>query len=342
MALTLTQTAKLTKRVIVLGSILLFVGITALVSYRIYYYNYYLPHKPPVEIPPTTTFGKLPRPIFPLNSISSSNYSYTLNTDTGGLPTDIPKIIKVFFLPQLGTNLLATDKATALANSLGFPTGPTISNDTQYGYTDSGGGSLTIDLVTGNFSFERSSSSSATINQVPILPDQGKLVTDFKLYLSSKNLLNDDIKNGRSIVNYNLASQQQATQAAISIWPQNINNLEVVTPDFVTGLINAVVTKATNEIDKYIKLIYIYWSPDTTNTATYPIKTASTAFADLQSGKGVVIVTPKNPQVSITSVKLAYFEPKIYTPYLQPIYVFEGEGFVAYVSGVTDEWLNGQ
>lgn len=340
MALTLTQTAILTKRALLFSGIGLFLLITGLISYRIYYYKYYLPSLPPIEVKPDISFGVLPKPAFPENSISSSNYSYTLNTETGGLPTDIPKIMKVYFVPQLGTTFLATDKASQLASSLLFGSNPKISNDTQYGFDDGAGGNLNIDLVSGNFSFERASSSSATINQLPILPDQPKLISDFKTYLNTKNLLADDLKNGRSSVLYNLSSQKDATEAAITIWPDNLNNLEITTPDFESGLIKATVSKATDEFDKYLNLNYIHWSPDQKNSSTYPIKSPQSALDDLKNGQGVVIIKPKSPQVSITSIRLAYFETYTYTPYIEPIYVFEGEGFVAYVAAVSSDNLS--
>ena len=85
---------------------------------------------------------------------------------------------------------------------------------------------------------------------------------------------------------------------------------------------------------------FINFPIDTTTYATYPIKTAETAYNDLKTGKGIVILQPPKAQVSISSVYLGYFISDKYTPYLQPIYIFEGQNFVAYVPAISSEFFN--
>src|SRR5258708_2433232 len=122
--MTLTETAQLTKRVLLISLVLLVIAISGWISYQVWYYKYYLPNKPAVEVLPEVKFGILPRPVLPKSEISSSNYSYSLDTETGDVPTTLPKIAKVFFVPQLGTTLLSSNRATNLAEKLGFTQGP--------------------------------------------------------------------------------------------------------------------------------------------------------------------------------------------------------------------------
>lgn len=344
MALTLTQTARLTKRTLVGLTILGFLLLITFISYQIYYYKYYLPHKPPVEEKPTLLFGLLPPVNFPQSSVSSSNYSYSLATTTGGLPTDLPKLVKVYFIPQLGTTLLAPEKAQSLATSLLFPNGPDNTSTTQYHFSDSSGGQLTLDLNSGNFKFQRTASPSAEASSATrvnaLLPDPTKIISDFKNYLSNKGLLKEDLKNGRSKVIYDNSSQADSQIATVSIWPSDLDKLQIVTPDPNIGLIKAVVTKFQDEALKYASLNFTYWGEDTKTFSTYPIKSANQAFTDLKNGQGVVVIEPKLPQVSLTSVRLAYYQSEQYSPYLEPIYVFEGENFMAYVSAITPEYLS--
>lgn len=340
MAITLTDTAKLTKRALLFLGAFTFLLITLIISYQIWYQKYYLPNKPPVVEKPTTSFGKLPPPLFPASTTPSSSFSYTLSTDTGGLPTNLPTILKVYPVPLLGTTLLAPEKAQGLANSLGFGNGPDIQNPTQYQFTNDFGGILLIDLNTSNFKYQRVASSSATFN--PILPNQDQLSGDFKGYLQGKNLLSDDLKAGRVKVDYSALSQKDATSAAITLWPDKLNNLEVVTDNPNLGLINTTISKAQSETDKYLKLDYTHWSPDPNTASTYPIKTATQALNDLKANQGVVILSPKTNQISLTSVKLAYFEETSYEQYIEPVFVFEGENFMAYVPAITSDWLSSQ
>ena len=80
---------------------------------------------------------------------------------------------------------------------------------------------------------------------------------------------------------------------------------------------------------------------ETSTFATYPTKTAETAFDDLKQGKGVVVVEPDKPKVSITSVYLGYYLAENYNPYLQPIFVFEGPNFVAYADAINEQFKAG-
>ena len=335
MSMTLTQTAKITKRFLLIFGILFVLLTVSYIGYQIYYYQYYLPHKPAPVIKPDKKFGPLPAPKFISTDVSSSNYSYSLATVTGGLPTDIPKIEKVYFIPQLGTTLLASDKATQLANSFSFTQGPTITNQTTYQFSDTQGGTMTIDLNTSNFTFNRIASPSGTLQEN--FTDQGQVADQFKAYLSNKGLLADDLSSGRTNVVFDNSLPQNSQTATISIWPADFNNLEIVTPTFSDGLIKAVVNTAKDETIKYQNLTYTYWSPDSQNSSTYPLKTPDQAFSDLKSGLGVVVVQPTDPQVAITSVKLAYYESGSYSLYLLPVYVFEGEGFVAYVDAIPSD-----
>ena len=85
---------------------------------------------------------------------------------------------------------------------------------------------------------------------------------------------------------------------------------------------------------------YTYYDVDLKTFGTYPIKTVSDAFKDLKVGKNTVLIkTPTSGQVSLRSIYLAYYQSENYTPYLQPVYVFEGENFAAYVVAIPNDYL---
>src|SRR3989344_5818948 len=102
--MTLSQTAILTKQVITLSIITIVLGTVSFIGYKIWY-AYYLANLPPIEEKPDTKFGKLPYPDFPVAGVSSYNFSYSIDTTTGGLPkvgTDagFEKLIKVYFITK--------------------------------------------------------------------------------------------------------------------------------------------------------------------------------------------------------------------------------------------------
>lgn len=344
--MTLTQTATLTRRAILFSVIFLIVGIVGLIGYNIWH-AYYLASLPPVEEKPDLKFGLLPPPEFPQGSVSTSNFSYSLDTATGGLPKlgeeeGFEKVVKVYFVTQTFATLLAPEKSAALAEKFKVTTAPEIISETRYRYKDKNK-TLLVDLDNGNFAYNKEATPSANIN----LEEETKLVTEFKQFLANMGLLKKDLQEGRTKVtllkinNGQLIPTQTREEAVayqISLWPAAIDKRLVLTPDFNNALITAVVSGAAADLENYLSLRFTYYPIDLTTFATYPIKTPEEAFDDLKTGRGTVIVTPDKPQVSITSVTLGYYLSGSYNPYLQPVYVFEGPNFVSFVSAISGQF----
>lgn len=337
--MTLTETAIFTKKALVFVVLFLFLVLASWGGYS-YWYNFiYLPNLPPVIEKPTTSFGLLPKPNLPKSQISSETLSYTLDTETGKLPSDTPIIYRVYSIAQLATDLLALDRAKELARTLGFSNEPEMLTATEYRFLSNAGGTLTINLDTGNFRFQRSiATDSASLQSRENFQNQNNLALQFKNYLAQKNLLKDQLKDGRTKVEYN--AEQDKNIADISIWEQDIDETPIVTDTFTKGLIRATVVNSGEEVKKYAALEYTFWPIDTNNFATYPIKTPDQAFKELENGdESAVIIAPKSQNISITKVYLAYLLTEDYISYLQPVYVFEGPDFAAYVTAITSEFL---
>lgn len=336
--MTLTETAILTKRLMLLSAVFIFLAASGWFGYQ-YYLNYQLAKQPPPEIKPDAKFGLLPKPQLAPTLVSSSNFSYSIDTETGAFTEELPTLFKVYFIPQTGTTLLASAKARDLASSFNFLNGPELLSPTRYRFTDDQGGDLIIELNSGNFSFKKTATPPEDSSKDTIMADQAKLVQDFKNFLASKGLLKEELVNGPSKVIYANTSQKDSSTAVVSIWQDKIDGYLTITPSFNSGLIKAIVTKTLDEPEKYLSLDYTFWPVDLNTFSTYPIKTANEAFADLKKGLGTVVIEPKKPKVSLTSAYIAYLLPENYTPYLLPIFVFEGEQFAALVPAVKEEFL---
>lgn len=330
--MTLTQVAIITRRGIIAIIALIFLGIVGGIGYRVWY-DYYISTLPPVEEKPDLKFGSLAKIVFPKATVSSANYSYSIDTETGSFP-QMPKIIKVYFIPRANiVSLLAPDESQKLAASFGFTLPREIINPTNYKYADESSGSFIIDLTTGNFSYQKQiATSSATLDKT--FSNQSQLTENFKEFLKNKGKLNDDLAAGRTNVSYNKPIPTAATSAEISIWPSNFEGLEIITPSFSSGLIQGTALN-TELADRYSEVNYTYWQIDKTSFATYYLKPANKAFAELQSGLGYVSSESPTSKVSIAKVSLAYFESEEYAPYLQPVYVFEGPNFKALVPAIS-------
>lgn len=343
--MTLSQTAVLTKRIITITFFALVLGIISFIGYKLWY-AYYLAHLPPIEEKPDTKYGLLPALDFPKSTVSSSNFTYSIDTSTGNLPKigdpSFEKFIKVYFVTRTFATLLASEKSQILAEKFDITQPPEIITETNYHFQDKGH-NLKVDLDSGNFVYTNQASPSARTS----LDDNNKLVSNFENILNTLGIFREEFKKGRTKVVFlkdnggtliPTSLRADAVAAQVSIWPPPIDRRSIFTGEFNKSLIYAVVSPSADNIDNYRLLNFTYFPIDTTTFATYPIKTPDVAFEDLKLGKGVVVITPEKPNVSITSIYLGYYLADNYNPYLQPIFVFEGPNFAAYVSAVSEQF----
>ncbi len=333
--MTLSQTAILTKQVITISIIAIVVGTVSFIGYKIWY-AYYLAHLPPVEEKADTKFGLLPILDFPQTGVSSSNFSYSIDTSTGNLPkvgkdAGFEKLVKVYYVTKTFATLLSAEKSQNLAEKFDIKNPPQILSETKYRFSENDK-TLTIDLDNGNFIFK----NEATISGKESLEDDNKLVSDFERNLQSLGIFKDDLTKGRTKI---VKLKNEPETAIVSVWPSDIDKKPIFTPKFDVSLINSIVHRSADSLQNYLSLNFTYYPIDTSTFATYPIKTADQALEDLKQGKGVITIEPQKPQVSITSSYLAYYLPENYNPYLQPIFVFEGPHFAAYVSAISPEFI---
>ncbi len=344
--MTLTQTAIIVKQVITISIATLILGTASFIGYRIWH-AYYLAHLPPVEEKPDTKFGLLPPINFPDSKVSTSSFTYSLDTTTGGLPKvgadpGFEKIAKVYFVTKTFTTFLSADRAGALASKFGLTTPPEILSETKYKYSNQMK-TLNVSLDSGNFSYTNEATISAKIN----LDEDNKLISDFKQTLQSLGVMKDDLRNSRTKVVLlrndpggltPTKLRSEASAAQVSLWPSPIDKKLVFTADFDRSLVNAIVLGSADKLDNYLSLSFTYYPLDLSTFATYPIKTAEDAFENLKNGKAVVITEPSTSKVSISSVYLGFYLSSDYSPYLQPIFVFEGPNFVAYTSAISEQF----
>ena len=339
--MTLTQVAIFTKQIIAISAFTLILGTISFVGYKIWYVHY-LANLPPVEEKPDIKFGNLPLPDFPQSDVSTSNFSYSIDTTTRRFPqTGFNKLAKVYFVTKTFAGLLSAEKSQSLAEKFDILTNPQILSETHYQFTE-GDKILNIDLDTGNFIYTKQATISAREN----LDNDNQLVLDFEKILNNLGIFQSDLTKGRTKVVLlkregnsftPTALRSEADAAQISLW-QTLDDKSIFTPQYDTSLISTTVYKSANNLQNYLSLKFTYYPIDTSTFATYPIKSADEALSDLKSGKGVVIIKPPKPNVSVISVYLGYFLSQNYSPYLQPIFVFEGPEFVAYVPAITEQF----
>ncbi len=301
----------------------------------------------PKKIPPTVAFGRLTTIPFPLKE-NLPQFTFKVETPDGRLPT-FPDQTPVYFMPRSTTNLLSEEGANAKARGLGFTTAaeevsPTVFRfkHPQYPAT------LEINIVTGIFSVSYNLGADPTpVEKVPPTPDVAAAAG--RNFLSQAGNLPKDLDG--EVFHEFLRVDSQGIKKALSLSEANLikinltrkayNEIPARTADPNTSNVWFIVSGDTNRGRQIIASEFHYFPIDEEQSATYPIKTAEAAFAELQAGKAYIADMGQNQdgQVTIRRVYLAYYDPSQYTEFYQPIIVFQGDrNFYAYVPAVTSEY----
>lgn len=350
----LTETAFYTRRAIN-WSIL---GVIAYILLRILWgvaVQVYVAIFPPKAPPPNHAFGTLPSVVFPPDAASpSGQLVYQLQTIEGSVPETSPSA-NVYFMPKTGSNLMALSTAQNFAKRLGFAITPIsdATNKNVYRFDDPSVSlrHLWYDVVSANFIIRYDFQQDAGLflnNNVPVASAaQAEARTLLQTYgLFPADFAGGDIKvtfykvNDTNLVP--VASQSQADAVRIDFYRPNVAGTPIVN-GLMGGPISIILSGSRDNKKRILQFTYTYWPIDYQTTATYPLKTSTQAWQELQSGSGHVMRYPKNGATNITvrNIYLAYYDSLDPQTYMQPIFVFEGDdGFLAYVAAVTSDYID--
>lgn len=312
----------------------------------------YLKIFPPGPSAPTVKFGKLTKIPFPTNTLDPK-LTFTLETATGGLPTDISTQAKVYFMPKVSSNLLSLDTAKSKAKSLGFDdSNPIQDSESLYKFKNPNYPStMEINIITGAFSLSYDLTSDRTpIETRP--PTAEVAASEFRSLLSNADVLPSDL-TGSMVPEYlkltsgkleSVLALSEADVVKVSLFRKNYDNLPAVTADPYQSNVWAIVSGGQTKDQQIIAAQYHYYSVDETQYSTYPIITPEEAFSQLQSNKAYIAQVGRykdGDSLKIRKIYLAYYDPGEESDFYQPVYVFDSgdndtsNSFVAYLPAVS-------
>lgn len=307
----------------------------------------YLKIFPPPPPPPTVTFGKLPKLEFPARA-NLPTINYTVETAEGELPK-LSSQAKVYFMPKLSSHLLVSDVAKEKAAQMGFISSPEMVSETIYKFAHPRvPATLEINIVSGVFSISYDLNSDPTpLSKRPPTPEIA--ASQARSFLSAASLLPKDLTG--EVTHEFLKTEAGNLSTALSLSEANLIKINFfrkayseaasLTPNPTQGNVWFIVSGDSSREKQIIAGEYHYFTVDETQFATYPIKTAQTAFDELKAGQGFISNLGLNTdgKITIRKVYLAYYDPGTSAQFYQPIIVFEGDrGFAAYVPAVTSTY----
>ncbi|QQG41053.1 MAG: hypothetical protein HYV37_01875 [Candidatus Levyibacteriota bacterium] len=309
--------------------------------------EYFYPTPP---APPTVAFGKLPSLIFPNNS-TDKKLLYSLDTITGTLP-NFPDRTTVYSIDESQPNLLGLQNAQKKVEAIGFNNSPYPLSENTYIWTETASPfrKLILNIVSNNFTL----SSNYLLNpdlliKTPV-PDQASAQTSATNFLTRLSLFPNDIDIAKTKTTLLTIQNQRLVEASspstaqvvrVDFYQKDINQIPIYYPNPPQSIIYFILTGGRFD-EEIIEAKFNHSTINQTSSATYPIKTADQAFAELQKQKAYLASYFGNQDIiRIKNVSLGYYLGDPPQTYLMPIIVFEGDnGFFAYVPAITDAWID--
>jgi hypothetical protein len=343
--LTLHDTIDITKKALLYGAIgagVIFV-LFLLFRFGVFVKNTFFPPPPP---PFQAEFGTLPAMEF--EKQEKNEYTYTLDTLSGDYPS-FPDRLLVYKLNHPSPEFYDLARAKIKANNIGF-TGqpfPILENVYQWSENFELQRKLIMNIVTKDFALTSAYKTYPAIETANNLGNEESAIKTASSFLETLNSFPQTInpastsarlyslQNGKVV---DATSVDNAQLIRIDFYRKTVNALPIYYPHSPESLIHILVGGGTTEP---IVVEAEYYDQEVSEESTdYPIKTAKQAFTELSEGKGYIASYYGDAQdIKIKDIQLGYYLSKESQQYLMPVVVFQGDGFIAYVPAVADEFM---
>ncbi|MFC1627146.1 hypothetical protein ACFL18_01145 [Patescibacteria group bacterium] len=346
---TLTETAQSARKLIKVGGLLIVVFLILKAGIFVYQ-KYLVVVNPPPPPSPTVEFGKLPSVSFPKKL--HPELTLRLETPTGGTPS-LGDRATVYLMPIKRSNFLALEQASETAKKLGFSSKPKEITERRYKWENSEflPSELEMDIIDGSFIIKRNWQADPTILSEKQLPGKEQTTVEVKNFLREGGLMTDELNEAQVEVSYLTFSSGQYQEAIslseadfvkANVFRPDIEESRVLPADPSKGIISIIFSGSRESEKRVVQAEYNYFPVNIDQLATYPIKTASQAWRELQTRQGYIASIGNNPTgvIAIRRIYLGYYDSETPTGFLMPIIIFEGDNdFYGYVSAITNEWL---
>lgn len=343
---TLTEVSGISRKVIKYGTIFLIVIMLIPAGVRLARsINARL--NPPPPPPPTVLFGKLPKLVFPKVEPEATP-EFSLETVTGGLP-QLGNTGKAYLVKINKSRLKSIDDIRSKARALGF-TGEGVPDELglTYKFTHPNlPAVMKANIVSNGFSYSYDWTSEPQIYTAETIPVQDQAVAEAKGWFTELGLLPKDLADGNGKTQYMVAtgstilpvdSFYDANFTRVDLFRANKDELPVVTAGGDTSPVNVIFTGLSGS-KRVAQANYQYSLTLDNESATYPLKTTAEAWEELKSGGGY-IAKRTGERVVVRQVYLAYYESSDPQDFLQPVFVFEGDGrFMGLVQAVKKDFV---
>jgi len=347
--MTLTEISYYSRKM--LPFLVLIVLIFFIFFYAIRLFFLYLQLNRPKSLSINPIFNKISQPKI-AGASSSAGINFTLDTIEGE-PITATETAKIYFLPESVSRFGIREKAYLVAKAFGFDTTVVkhnLVNDNSYVFND-GKQNLSIDITNFNFKYIYQFAGDKNLFDNTRIPTKGEIEEKATSFLKQINRYPEELAQGKSNVIYLrydslykrlsvAARAQDANVVEIDFYRPDIDGFSTVSPTYFNSQNSMIMVFHADDF-KILKAQVQFFEKSDEQVGIYPVKTGVQAWADLKDGQGIVVSAANGlKNIVIKKMFYGYFDPDSYQEYLQPVYVFLGDGnFVGYVPAVSANYL---
>jgi len=300
--------------------------------------------------PPTVKFGQLPSVEF-LKNQRTTQFTYSINTASGTLPSFSDQA-RVYVVNEPPPSLLSFNTINSIVKSTEFASvKPVTQSETSFAWQlpTLPFKRLTYDTLTYNFNLDSQFYADPVVLSATSLPSVTDAIAQVHDFFDSMNAFPADIDPNKTtsiLLNiqagnfYPASSLSTAQIIRIDFYQQDQNGLPIFYPNPPYSGISAIVASGKDSTPQIVEA-HRNWQQITSTYSTYPLKTTAQAYEELKQGKAYIAAyNGIGKSIQINNVTLGYYVGPNQQKYLMPIIVFQGQdGFYAYVSAVTNTWI---
>ncbi|MBI2328024.1 hypothetical protein HYU92_06935 [Candidatus Curtissbacteria bacterium] len=297
----------------------------------------------PAAPPATVAFGKIRQLDLSIGISPPASAEYSVETLTGDLP-QLPAYAKVYAVEANKFSFGDLDRAKRRAQNIGFTNEPEQISPGLVNFIDPKDDQrvLTIETSTDNFTLKSNFKNDPNVitTKIASLDDVQNRARDFLVNLGVNGdefpLDNTEVQklriDGGSLTDALILHQTNLAKVIFKRAP--LDKIPIISPNDKTPPVYVMVSsreivEANVDIAKVQRFKF----------ATYPLKGVQKAFQELKAKKAAFNKNVQSNQLAIRDVTLGYLESKMNGPYIQPVYLFKGNDFIAYVPAVDDGWI---
>ena len=347
----LTQVAKQTRKIVKI-SLFVIIAITILTPVSKGIRTYWIKTHPEPAAPPNMSFGKLPSIKFGSEASYPAGLQFELKTISGSFP-DIGQQSRVYFITILGPSFFDEEYTRQKASQLGFTQQLGKIGSNRFAFLDPvTKANLKIDTINNNFEINYPFHQDLFFKDLTAPTEQ----TAFSLVrnvVTQMGLWQDDFDADQANYIYLKYDQQkselvkalslsEAQLTRVNLKRKDLDNLPIMPPHLTESNVSLIVSSAGGG-KTIVFAKYICYPINYERYATYPLKSAVTAWEELKKGQAFISHLGNNNDekpIAIRKIYLAYFAPELPQKFLQPIFIFEGDDeFRAYVTAIKSSWI---